>query len=147
MAESRFLYVTYIRAPAQRVWEHLTSPEKNKLFWGGYHQESSWTVGAGYQVAGPDGRVWDEGKVLVCEPPRRLQVSWNHLANEEMRAEGESIATFELEPAGEGVTKLTLTHSIGCTPSKLIDAVAGGWPSILSSLKSLLETGEALSMA
>ncbi len=147
MAESRFLYVTYIRAPAQKVWDHLTDPEANKKFWGGYHQESNWQVGGDFRIAGPDGRTWDEGKVLECDPPRRLSVSWTHLVNEEMKAEGTSTATFELEPAGEGVTKLTLTHSIPVSPSKLVDAVAGGWPSILSSLKSLLETGRALETA
>ena len=147
MAESRFLYVTYIRAPAQKVWDHLTDPEKNKLFWGGFHQNSGWKVGDAYKITSPDGRVFDEGKVLECDPPQRLSVSWRHLVNEDMKAEGESVATFLLEPAGEGVTKLTLTHSIERTPSKLIDAVAGGWPSILSSLKTLLETGKALEAA
>ena len=144
MAESRFLYVTYIRAPAQKIWDHLTSPELNKLFWGGYHQQSGWKVGDDYAIAGPDGKLWDTGKVLAADPPRRLSVSWMHVADEAMKAEGHSTATFELEAAGEGVTKLTLTHSIGIADSKLIGAVSGGWPSILSSLKSLLETGSAL---
>ena len=147
MAESRFLYVTYIRAPAEKVWEHLTSPELNKQFWSGFHQDSSWKVGDAYKITSPDGRVYDEGKVLACEPPKRLSVSWKHLVDEAMKAEGESTATFELEPAGEGVTKLTLTHSIPVSPSKLVAAVAGGWPSILSSLKSLLETGRALEIS
>ena len=144
MAESRFLYVTYIRAPAQRVWDALTDPEQNKLFWSGFHQASSWKVGSPYRITSPEGRVYDEGQVLACDPPKRLSVSWNHLVDEEMKAEGTSTATFELEAAGEGVTKLTLIHSIGVSPSKLVEAVAGGWPSILSSLKSLLETGTAL---
>jgi uncharacterized protein YndB with AHSA1/START domain len=147
MAESQFLYVTYIRAPAQKIWDHLTDPEANKQFWGGYHQDSSWRVGADYKITGPDGRVWDEGKVLECDPPRRLRVSWNHLADPAMKSEGESVCTFELEPAQAGVTKLTVTHVIGVADSKLIVAVSGGWPSILSSLKTLLETGEALATA
>ena len=144
MPESRFVYVTYIRAPAQKVWEHLTSPELNKLFWGGSHQESSWKPGDDYRIEGPDGGVWDEGKVLAADPPRRLQVSWLHLKDEAMKAEGPSTATFELEEAPGGATKLTLVHEIGIENSKLIAAVSGGWPSILSSLKSLLETGKAL---
>jgi len=144
MAESRFLYVTYIRATPERIWEHFTTPELNKLFWGGYHQRSDWKVGDDYAIAGPDGRVWDEGKVLASDPPRRLQVTWLHLADEAMKAEGESVCTIELEPTGEGVTRVTLTHASGHSPSKLIEAVSTGWPSILSSLKSLLETGSAL---
>jgi|HubBroStandDraft_5_1064220.scaffolds.fasta_scaffold530322_1 uncharacterized protein YndB with AHSA1/START domain len=145
MAESRFLYVTYIRAPAQRIWDALTDPAQNRQFWAGYHQRSSWKVGDAYEITAADGKVWDTGKVLAADPPRRLQVSWTHLSDPAMSAEGESICTFELEPSGaDGVTKLTLTHAIGLSPSKLIDAVSTGWPSILSSLKSLLETGRAL---
>ena len=144
MAESRFVYVTYIRATPERIWEHLTTPELNKLFWGGYHQQSGWKVGDAYAIAGPDGKVWDEGEVLASDPPRRLQVTWLHLNDAAMKAEGVSTCTIELEPSSEGVTKLTLTHAIDATPSKLIEAVSTGWPSILSSLKSLLETGTAL---
>jgi uncharacterized protein YndB with AHSA1/START domain len=144
MAESRFLYVTYIRATPEQIWRHLTTPELNKLFWGGYHQTSEWKVGGDYLIEGPDGRVWDRGKVVVAEPPKRLQVTWLHLNDETMKAEGESVCTFELEPAQEGVTKLTVTHAIDRSPSKLIAAVSTGWPSILASLKSLIETGKAL---
>lgn len=144
MAESRFLYVTYIRAPAEKVWEALTTPRINKLFWGGYHQASDWKVGADYRIEGPDGRVWDSGEVLASDPPRHLSVSWLHLKDEAMKAEGHSTATFDLEPQPNGTTKLTLTHSIGVDGSKLIGAVSNGWPMILASLKSLLETGEAL---
>ncbi|HTX47998.1 MAG TPA: SRPBCC domain-containing protein [Caulobacteraceae bacterium] len=144
MAESRFVYVTYIRAAPEKIWEHLTTPELNKLFWGGYAQRSGWKVGDDYAIAGPDGRVWDEGKVLAADPPRRLQVTWRHLNDPAMTDEGVSTCSFELEPSSEGVTKLTLTHAIEVSPSKLIGAVSQGWPSILSSLKSLLETGKAL---
>src|SRR6516162_6711468 len=121
MAESRFVYVTYIRAPAQKIWEALTDPEQNKVFWGGYHQQSSWRVGDDYRIAGPDGRVWDEGKVLAFEPPRRLSVSWLHVSDEAMKAEGHSTATFDLEDTGKGVTKLTVTHAIPVERSKLIE--------------------------
>ncbi|HEY1750262.1 MAG TPA: SRPBCC family protein [Caulobacteraceae bacterium] len=144
MAESRFVYVTYIRATPQKIWDALTDPEQNKLFWGGYHQQSAWRVGADYGIAGPDGRVWDAGKVLACDPPRRLEVTWLHLNDAAMKAEGESVASFLLEPGVNGLTKLTVTHSIGLAESKLIGAVSGGWPMILSSLKSLMETGTAL---
>jgi uncharacterized protein YndB with AHSA1/START domain len=143
-AESRFVYVTYIRAPAQAVWDHLTDPEQNKAFWGGYHQDSSWREGDAYRILGPDDKVWDEGEVLVAEPPRRLAVSWRHQVDEAMKAEGVSTASFELEPQEDGVTKLTLVHTIAVADSKFIVAVSGGWPMILSSLKSLLETGQPL---
>jgi len=144
MAESRFVYVTYIRATPQAIWDELTNPERNKLFWSGYHQQTSWEVGDAYEIVGPDGRAWDTGKVLACDPPRRIEVTWLHEHDEAMRAEGESTCTFELEPATDTVTKLTVTHAIGRANSKLIGAVSNGWPSILASLKSLIETGSAL---
>ena len=148
MAESRFLYVTYIRATPERIFEALTDPEQNKAFWGGYSQRSSWKVGDDYAIVGGDGKVWDSGKVLVFERPTRLSVTWRHQVNEEMKAEGESVATFELEPINGRVTKLTLTHVIGVAPpSKFIEGVSSGWPSILASLKSLIETGQALEAA
>ena len=144
MAESRFVYVTYIRAPAEKIWEAITTPEQNRKFWSGYHQETSWQVGADYAIVSAEGVAWDAGKVLEIDPPRRLSVSWLHLKHEDMKADGLSTATFDLEPASEGVTKLTLTHSVGVSPSKLIEGVSRGWPGILSSLKSLMETGEAI---
>jgi uncharacterized protein YndB with AHSA1/START domain len=144
MAESRFVYVTYIRATPQQIWEELTDPERNKLFWSGYHQQTSWKVGDDYEIVGPDGRAWDSGKVVASDPPKRLSVTWLHQHDEAMRAEGESTCTFELEPATESVTKLTVTHAIGLANSKLIGAVSNGWPSIIASLKSLIETGRAL---
>jgi uncharacterized protein YndB with AHSA1/START domain len=144
MAESRFVYVTYIRATPQAIWDELTDPERNKLFWSGYHQQTSWKVGDDYEIVGPDGRAWDTGKVLVNDSPKRLSVTWLHQHDEAMRAEGESTCTFELAPATDTVTKLTVTHAIDVANSKLIGAVSNGWPSILASLKSLIETGSAL---
>jgi uncharacterized protein YndB with AHSA1/START domain len=144
MAESKFVYVTYIRAPAQTVWRHLTDPALNRLFWGGYAQESTWALGADYRIVGGDGKAWDTGKVLAVDPPRRLSVSWLHLDDDAMKAEGHSVATFELEAMGDDQTKLTVTHVMPREGSKLIEAVSTGWPMILASLKSLLETGKAL---
>jgi len=147
MAESRFLYVTFIRATPDRIFAALTDPEQNKKFWHGYRQTSSWKVGDDYAIVSGDGEAWDTGKVLACDPPKRLSVSWIHQKDEAMKAEGESVATFELEPVNASVTKVTLTHVIGIAPpSKFIEAVSSGWP-ILASLKSLLETGEALEAA
>ena len=85
----------------------------------------------------------DTGEVLEIDPPRRLVLKWQNEFMPEMKEEGYSRCTMELESQGE-VVKLTITHEIDKTRSKFIQAVSGGWPSILSSLKSLLETGEAL---
>ena len=91
----------------------------------------------------PDGRVGDSGTVLEIEPERRLVLSWRNEFKPEMHAEGYSRMTYELEPIGSSV-KLALTHEMDKPDSILIIAVSSGWPHILSSLKSLLETGESL---
>jgi uncharacterized protein YndB with AHSA1/START domain len=144
MAESRFLYITYIRAPAQRVFAALTDPALNKQFWSGYHQESSWKVGSDFAIVSADGNAWDTGKVLAFDPPRRFSVTWNHQHDAAMKAEGESTCTFDLEALSDQLTKVTVTHVMPVADSKLIGAVSTGWPMIMSSLKSLLETGQAL---
>jgi uncharacterized protein YndB with AHSA1/START domain len=91
----------------------------------------------------PDGRILDAGEIVEAEPPRRLVIRWQHQDKPELRAEGESLCTMELEPFGTAV-KLFITHTIEYEPSKLIAAVSGGWPKIISNLKSLLETGSAV---
>lgn len=144
MAESRFLYLTYIRAPAQKVFDALIDPEKNRQFWSGYHQESSWKVGADFAIVSGDGNAWDTGKVLAFDPPRRFQVTWLHQHDAAMKAEGESVCSFDVEALSDQLTKLTVTHVMPVADSKLIVAVGSGWPMIMSSLKSLLETGAPL---
>jgi uncharacterized protein YndB with AHSA1/START domain len=89
-----------------------------------------------------DGQIYDSGAIVEAEPPRRLVIRWEHQRRPELKAEGASTCTMELEPDGSAV-KLTITHSIECEPSKFIAAVSSGWPKILSNLKSLLETGSA----
>jgi uncharacterized protein YndB with AHSA1/START domain len=93
----------------------------------------------------PDGRVGDSGQVLEIDPPRRLVLSWQNQFMPELHAEGFSRMTYELEPAGDTV-KLSVIHEMDKPGSKLIDGVSQGWPAILASLKSLLETGESLEL-
>jgi uncharacterized protein YndB with AHSA1/START domain len=87
-----------------------------------------------------DGQILDAGEIVEAEPPRRLVIRWQHEKRPELKAEGFSLCTMELEPSGTAV-KLSITHTIECEPSKLIEAVSGGWPKIICNLKSLLETG------
>jgi uncharacterized protein YndB with AHSA1/START domain len=91
----------------------------------------------------PDGRVGDSGEVVEIDPPRRLVLSWRNEFRPELREEGYSRLTYTLEPKGASV-KLTVLHEMGKPDSKFIDSVSNGWPHVLSSLKSLLETGESL---
>jgi len=142
MAESKFLYVTYIRTTPEKLWDALTRPEFTRQYWMGISHESDWTPGASWKLVNAEGKVFDAGEVVEIDPPRRLVLSWTNQFREELKAEGPSRATFELEPM-ETTVKLTVTHEIGVADSKFIQAVSGGWPMILSGLKSLLETGSA----
>jgi uncharacterized protein YndB with AHSA1/START domain len=103
--------------------------------------ESDWKVGSAWKMLFPDGRIADQGTILISDKPKRLVISWRNEFKPELKAEGEARATFELEQTGPAV-KLTVMHEIGIPGSKVIEAVSGGWPLILSGLKSLLETGE-----
>jgi uncharacterized protein YndB with AHSA1/START domain len=143
MAESRFVYVTYIRTTPEKLWRALIDPEFTRQFWCECWQDCQWKPGASWRLMIPDGRVGDSGEILECEPHRRFVLRWRNEFKPELHAEGDSRLTCELEQAGESV-KLTIIHEMDRPDSKLIQAVSGGWPLILSSLKSLLETGESL---
>jgi uncharacterized protein YndB with AHSA1/START domain len=146
MTPDRFVYVTYIRTTPQKVWDALTRPEQTPLFWFGTLQECDWKPGSDWKLKFTDGRVADAGKVLEVDPPRRLKLEWRHQLDPQMHAEGASRCLYEIEPVNDGV-RLTVTHEIDVEHSKFIAAVSGGWPHILSSLKSYLETGQALAGA
>jgi uncharacterized protein YndB with AHSA1/START domain len=142
MNYDQFAYVTYIRTTPDKLWAALTSAEFTRKYWFGIWQDCAWTVGASWKLTFPDGRVADAGEVLEVDPPKRLVLKWRHELDPELRNEGFSRATFELEQLDD-LVKLTVVHEIDQSESKLIRAVSGGWPMILSSLKSLLETGIA----
>ena len=91
----------------------------------------------------PDGRVADTGEIVACEPNRRLAIRWRNEFMAELKEEGWSLCTMEIEPV-DGAVKLIVTHSMERGGSKFIDAVSNGWPQILSNLKSLLETGSVI---
>ena len=140
-AATTFVYVTFIRTTPERLWSALTSPDFTRQYWFGVHFETDWTVGSSWRMIYPDGRVTDAGEILEADPPRRLVLKWRNEFRPELKSEGYSRCTIELEPMA-GAVKLTVVHTIDRPESKLIEAVSGGWPRILSNLKSLLETGE-----
>ena len=146
MSKPSFVYVTYIRTTTEKLWRALTEPEFTRQYWAGTWQESDWKVGAPWRIMIPDGRVADSGEIVAIEPHKRLVLTWRNEFKPELKAEGYSRLTYELEQQGDMV-KLTLTHEIAqpaSGKSKFIAAVSSGWPAILASLKSLLETGESL---
>ncbi len=142
MPNRSFLYVTYIRTTPERLWNALTDPDFTRQYWFGSYPECEWKPGSEWSLRFPDGRVADKGEVLEADPPRRLVLRWQNEFRPDLKTEGPSRCTFEIEPDGETV-KLSVLHETE-QPSKLIDAVSWGWPLVLSSLKTLLETGAAL---
>ena len=142
-AGSTFVYVTFIRTTPERLWSALTDPDFMKQYWFGTHIESAWKTGAPWRIISPEGQLYDSGEVVEIDPPRRLVLKWRNEWKPELHAEGTALCTMELEPTG-GAVKLTVTHTMEQPGSKLIQAVSGGWPRILSNLKSLLETGEVV---
>jgi uncharacterized protein YndB with AHSA1/START domain len=143
MAESSFVYVTYIRTTPEKLWNALIDPEFTRQYWVQTWHDCNWKVGSDWKLMIPDGRVGDSGKVVEFDPPKKLAVTWTNQFKPELKAEGESRMSYTLEPMDDMV-KLTVIHEIAIPNSKLIEAVSGGWPMILASLKSLLETGDAL---
>ena len=143
MARSTFVYVTYIRTTPEKLWRALTDAKFMEQYWFGMHCECQWTAGSAWKLVSGSGQILDAGEILEAEPPRRLVIRWQHQNRPELKSEGDSRCTMELEPVGTAV-KLSITHTIDREPSKLIEAVSGGWPKILSNLKSLLETGSVV---
>ena len=132
--------MTYIRTTPEKLWSALTDVEFIKQWWFGVRCESQWTTGSSWKLVYPDGHITDAGEIVEAEPPRRLVIRWQNQYKPEIKTEGESLCTMELEPSGSAV-KLSITHTIEREPSKLIEALSVGWPMPISNLKSLLETG------
>ncbi|MGW9415930.1 SRPBCC family protein [Arthrobacter cupressi] len=151
-----FVYATYIRTTPEQLWQALTDPAFTERYWG-VALRSDWQQGstitwevAGVTIADP------EQVVLAVEEPRRLEFTWHTITPEfgaavggaedevaAMAAEGRSRVRFEIEPL-DGMVKLTVTHSGFDEGSTILAGVTDGWPGVLASLKTLLETGEPL---
>ena len=142
MARSTFVDVTYIRTTPEKLWAALTDAEFSKEYWFGCRSDSAWTPGSPWKLVSGSGEVLDAGEIVEAERPRRLVIRWQQEKKPELKAEGPSLCTMEIEQSGSAV-KLSITHTIEREPSKFIEAVGGGWPKVISNLKSLLETGSA----
>lgn len=140
---SPYVYVTYIRTTPEQLWNALTRTEFVEQYWFGMHHDTSWKPGTPWSLHFADGRIADAGEVVAFEPNKRIVLKWRNEFRDELKAEDYSRCTFELEPVGDAV-KLTITHAMEHGGAKFLLAVAGGWPRILSNLKSLLETGAVI---
>ena len=148
MAKPQFVYVTYIRSTPEKVWAALTDPQTVRKFWFGMNVACDFRPGSPWSLSFEDGRVADTGEILEAEPPRRLVIRWRNEFKPELKAEGYSRCTMLIETAeyypgmGGTAVKLTIQHALEGEGGKFIEAVSGGWPKVLSNLKSYLETGD-----
>jgi uncharacterized protein YndB with AHSA1/START domain len=137
-----FIYVTYIKTTPEKLWEALTSSEFTRQYWFGTEVRSNWRVGSPLALV-MGGKVTDSGEILEADRPRRLAYTFRHELDADMRQEGATRVVFTIAPYGD-LVKLTVTHEGFAAGSKLLDGISKGWPAILSSLKSLLETGTTI---
>jgi uncharacterized protein YndB with AHSA1/START domain len=142
MPKPEFVYVTYIETTPEKLWQALTDGNFTERYWFGARLRSDWKVGSSFEMVRSDGAVSDAGKVVACDPPRLLAYTFVNLSDK-YKNEFPALATFVLEPFGK-LVKLTLTHEGFQEGSKMLSGVSKGWPAILASLKSLLETGQPL---
>jgi uncharacterized protein YndB with AHSA1/START domain len=144
MSKPEFVYITYIETTPEKLFQALTMSEFTKRYWFGTELRTDWKIGSPVEVV-MNGTVTDTGHILEFDPPKRISYSFHHEANEVLRKERPSRATFVLEPYGT-LVKLTLIHDDFAPDSLMLVSIAKGWPAILAGLKSLLETGKALTV-
>ncbi|MBR1147480.1 SRPBCC family protein [Bradyrhizobium sp. AUGA SZCCT0431] len=144
MSKPEFVYVTYIETTPEKLWQALTSSEFTKRYWWNTSVVSDWKVGSPFSLV-MDGTTTDVGEVLEFDPPRRLSYTFHHILSEAARKERPTKVVFTLEPHAK-LVKLTLTHEDFEPGSVILDGISKGWPAILSSLKSMLESGTALTI-
>jgi uncharacterized protein YndB with AHSA1/START domain len=142
MPKPEFIYISYIETTPEKLWKALTSSEFTRLYWWDTSVVSDWTVGSPFSLV-LNGKTTDVGEILEADRPRRLSYTFHHILSEAARKERPSRVTFVLEQYGK-LVKLTLTHEDFAEDSVIIDGISKGWPAIMSSLKSLLESGSAL---
>ena len=135
------VFEIYIKTTPERLWEAITDPKMRAKYSFGVETKSDWTPGSSYEGSVPGVVDIAKGDNLEVDPPRRLVQSFNALWSDEVKAAGTSRITWEIEPVGDSC-QLTVTHDQ--LPDDANPELYGGWPMILSGLKTLLETGETL---
>lgn len=141
--KTSFVYVTYIVSTPEKVFEAITKPEIARRYWG-HENVSDWNPGSKWEHVRADGERTVElaGKVVEIAAPRRLVISWAN-ASQSSDPSAHSRVTFDIEPY-DGMVRLTATHDELEAGSGMAKGISKGWPIVLSSLKSLLETGQGL---
>lgn len=146
ISNERFVYVTYIATTADRVWQALINGELTKQYWAGNENISDWQKDSAWQhrSSDPARTVRVVGKVIEIHPPHRLILTWAEPNNADDLTQ-HSRVTFDIESMDNAV-RLTVTHDEFAVGSTMPGRITNGWPRVLSSLKSFLETGTALNI-
>jgi uncharacterized protein YndB with AHSA1/START domain len=143
MSKPQFVYTTYIETSPEKLWRALTDGDFTERYWFGHRVVSDWKVGSAFRFA-KEGTPSIEGKVLISDPPNKLVYTWDSLnCSPDAPRERTSRVTFDLEPRGK-VVRLTVTHDELDERGVTLRNISGGWPMVIASLKSLLETGREL---
>jgi uncharacterized protein YndB with AHSA1/START domain/DNA-binding transcriptional ArsR family regulator len=137
------VFEIYIKTTPERLWEAITDPEMRSKYTFGVRTSSDWTPGSRYEASAGDGAVpISEGENLEVDPPRRLVQTFTALWSDDVKSEGTSRVTWEIAAIADDSCRLTVTHDQLREGAN--EELYGGWPMILSGLKTLLETGELL---
>jgi uncharacterized protein YndB with AHSA1/START domain len=140
------VYTIYIAATPEKVWQALTSAEFSRQYFFGFAVEAELRVGGAFIVHAPDGSLHIDGEVIACDPPRKLTVTWNVNWPGLVEKLGPTLVTYEIEQAGEAVRLTMIEAHDRVLGDDILEGGRQGWPAILSSLKSLLETGNPLAV-
>jgi len=144
-AQATQVYSVFVRATPEQLWEAITKPEFTTKYFYGSVIDSTFEPGTPYVGWSSDrSQQYVDGEVIEATPPHKLVTTWRALYDADTAAEPYSRVSWEIEAAGDGVTKLTVVHDQLEAAPKTAENVAGGWSYILSGLKTLLETGQPL---
>lgn len=152
MNKPDFVYVTYIATTPEKIWNALVDPDMARRYWmdptagcARVNVSDDWQPGSRWEHRRADGTdtVDIAGYVVETDPPRHLVISWAR-PNEVDDSAKRSRVSFDIEPMADGLVRLTVAHADLARDPQMLEGVSGGWPKVLSNLKTLLETGRAL---
>jgi len=141
MNDRTYVYAIHIGTTAEKLWDALTLGEFTQHYWGGRRIESTWEVGAPVRHIKPDGSNDWQGEILECDWPKKLAYTFYTPGGDE-DPQNPSRVTWEISPSGPSTVLLQITHE--CLSEKKLKGISGGWPAILSNLKTWLESGAPL---